>query len=149
MSFWDKLTKRPSGQHTTNANVSTWTVDGFSSRIEVIRTAPPLTWSTAEEAKKCLKEIQLKAEALRLLKLEIRSHMQGIRGKYAWEKSTVKTTRMSKRQGTSRELQRTGIRHREEKELAPYNKLVYEADKLIEQFQHIKFDINRWVASHK
>jgi phage shock protein A len=141
MSFWDKLTKRP---NKVTANPK-WTE--FSAKLEEIRAACTLQWTTDVEARNTLAVLRLREHSLHLLKSDIRHRMQQIRQDYTTSRAEVKNDlfidNSSKRENAQQKLTRKEI-----KVLESYEQDERAVDQLIQSVEHTKLDIYRWIADH-
>jgi hypothetical protein len=141
MSFWDKLTKR---SHKVTANTKR---TEFSAKLEEIRAACALQWTTDVEARNTLAVLRLREHDLRLLQSDIKHRMQQIRQDYTTSRANVKNGPFiynSSQQANARQK----LTQKEIKLLDPYEQDERAVEQLIQSLEHTKLDIYRWIADH-
>lgn len=141
MSFWDKLTKRPN-KVTANPKRTE-----FSAKLEEIRAACALQWTTDVDARNTLAVLRLREHNLHLLKSDIKHCMQQIRQDYTASRAKVKNGPFIY-DSSQRENAQQKLAQKEIKVLEPYKQDERAVDQLIQSVEHTKLDIYRWIADN-
>jgi hypothetical protein len=142
MSFWKKLTKRLSE---TAANTER---TEFSAKLEEIRAASTLQWTTDVEARNTLAVLRLRERDLRILKSDIQHRMQQICQDFTTSRAQV-TNGPFIYNSSQLANARQKLTPKQIKVLDPYEQDERAVDQLIQSLEHAKLDINRWIADHK
>jgi hypothetical protein len=141
MSFWDKLTKR------LNEVIAHTERTEFSAKLEEIRAACALQWTTDLEARNTLAVLRLREHDLRLLKSDIKHRMQQIRQDDTTSGAKVKNGPFIY-DSSPRANARQNLTHKEIKVLDTYEQDERAVDQLIQSLERTKLDIYRWIADH-
>jgi hypothetical protein len=139
MSFWDKLAKR---LHEVTAHTER---TEFSAKVEEIRAACALQWTSDVEARNTLAVLRLREHDLRLLKSDIKHRMQQIRQEYTTSGAKVKNGPFTYN-ASQRANARQKLTQKEIKVLDRYEQDERAVDQLIQSVERTQLDIYRWIA---
>jgi hypothetical protein len=141
MPFWDKLAKRLN-EVTANTERTE-----FSAKVEEIRAACTLQWTTDVEARNTLAVLRLREHDLRLLKSNIKHRMQQIRQEYTTSGAKGKNGPFIYTASQQANAQQKLIQ-KEIKVLDRYEQDERAVDQLIQSVERTQLDIYRWIADH-
>ena len=124
----------------------------YEERLNVIRATSNYSWANLDDARRCLDHIRLTQQELRTIKSDLRLEMQHVRSDFTAQRATVQANAMGyvlRIASRQRALQREQLRQRELKQLAPFEKLVREADDIAHALNRTKLSIERWVTVNR